>query len=111
MRCHWLLLLTLIQSLPAAGNWLEFRGPNGQGISEAKDLPLTWSEGQNIQWKTALPGRGASSPIVLSNQIWLTTATDNERSLRALLERSLDPNIAPARKAEVCCNGNDDRGR
>jgi outer membrane protein assembly factor BamB len=74
-------------SVQTAGqDWPEFRGPTGQGHSPERDLPLEWSESQNIVWKTAVAGRGWSSPVVAGGRIWLTTAT-NERgaaSLRAL---------------------------
>ena len=84
MRWQWILILALVQSVLASDHWLEFRGPNGQGISDSVGLPLNWSENRNIKWKSPLPGRGASSPVVLSNQIWLTTATEQEHSLRAV---------------------------
>jgi outer membrane protein assembly factor BamB len=78
-------LVLLLLSLPAfAEDWPEFRGPTGQGHAEAKGLPLTWSETQNVKWKVAIPGRGWSSPAVQGDRIWLTTATENGRSLRAL---------------------------
>ncbi|MEQ9407890.1 MAG: PQQ-binding-like beta-propeller repeat protein [Fuerstiella sp.] len=60
--------------LSAAGEWPEFRGPDGQGRSTATGLPLTWSETENIVWKTPIPGEGHSSPVISGNQIWLTTA-------------------------------------
>ena len=84
MRLLWLYLALLVRSLTAADDWREFRGSNGQGIADGAEVPLVWAEKQNIKWKTALPGKGASSPVVISNQIWLTTATENERSLRAI---------------------------
>jgi outer membrane protein assembly factor BamB len=60
--------------------WTEFRGPNGTGTAPGP-LPLTWSESTNVRWKTAIHGRGWSSPIVLGNQIWMTTATEDGRQL------------------------------
>jgi outer membrane protein assembly factor BamB len=84
MRRLWLYLTFLVHPLWAADDWREFRGVNGQGISDATEVPLVWSEKQSVKWKTALPGKGASSPVVISNQVWLTTATDNHRSLRAI---------------------------
>lgn len=57
---------------PAAGNWPLFRGPTGMGTSEAKNLPLTWSDSENIAWKVDLPGPGASTPIVFNDRIYLT---------------------------------------
>jgi outer membrane protein assembly factor BamB len=47
-------------------------------------VPTTWSETENIAWKVAIPGSGWSSPVVADGQIWLTTATDDGRSLRAV---------------------------
>ena len=68
----------------ALGNWPQFRGPDGQGHAVAHDLPEVWSETQNIVWKTPLPGRGWSSPVVWQSQIWLTTATEAGHKLHAL---------------------------
>ena len=44
--------------------WSRFRGPNGRGVSADKNTPTTWSETENLAWKTALPGFGASSPVL-----------------------------------------------
>src|SRR6266850_6917089 len=57
-----------------AGNWPQFRGPTGQGHSDERGLPLEWSESRNIAWKTPIPGRGWSSPVVADGRVWLTTA-------------------------------------
>lgn len=56
-------------------DWPRFRGPTGMGLSVAADLPLTWSDAENIVWKTPLPGAGASSPIVFGDRIYLTSYT------------------------------------
>lgn len=56
----------------AAGEWPQFRGPGGQGVSTAGNLPTSWSETENLRWKTPLPGPGASSPILVGNQVVLT---------------------------------------
>lgn len=63
-------------------DWTQFRGPGAQGRSDATGLPLTWSDEKNIAWKTALPGPGASSPIVLGNRIFLTCFTGFATSSR-----------------------------
>src|SRR2546426_3408666 len=66
-------------------DWPQFRGPTGQGHSTEPGLPIEWSESRNIVWKTPVPGRGWSSPVVADGRIWLTTATkDKGASLRAL---------------------------
>jgi len=76
--------MLLLSVLAPAENWTEFRGPTGQGHSRERGLPLTWSETENVAWKVPIPGRGWSSPVVVDDQIWLTTAMEDGRSLRAL---------------------------
>lgn len=61
----------LIQNVQAE-NWPQFRGPGGLGISDVKNLPVTWSETENIAWKTAMPGYGSSSPIALDGKLYVT---------------------------------------
>jgi outer membrane protein assembly factor BamB len=65
-------------------DWPQFRGPTGQGHSDEQGLPLNWTETKNIRWKVAIPGKGWSSPVVRGDQIWLTTATEEGKSLRAI---------------------------
>jgi len=65
----------------AAESWPEFRGPAGNGHSDATGLPLTWSETENIRWKAPVHGRAWSSPVVWGNQIWLTTATPDGKKM------------------------------
>ena len=68
----------------AADEWPQFRGPTGQGLSDAKGLPLTWSETNNIVWKTALPGIGYSSPVVSGERVWLTASPDKGKTRHVL---------------------------
>lgn len=68
----------------AAGDWPQFRGPTGQGLSGETGLPIEWSESKNVIWKSAIPGRGWSSPAIVGDQIWITSALDNGKSLRAI---------------------------
>lgn len=63
--------------LRAEEEWTQFRGPNGTGHSKSTGLPTTWSEDSNIKWKTPIPEKGWSSPVVLGNQVWLTTAKED----------------------------------
>jgi outer membrane protein assembly factor BamB len=71
-------------TLPLSAQWPQFRGPDGMGTAPNAKLPLTWAEGQNVRWKTAIHGRAWSSPVVLGQQIWVTTATPDGRQLSAL---------------------------
>jgi outer membrane protein assembly factor BamB len=65
-------------------NWPQFRGPRGDGTSQAKGLPLTWSESEHVRWKTAIHDRGHSSPVVWEGHVWLTTATADGHRLFAV---------------------------
>jgi outer membrane protein assembly factor BamB len=88
MNRRVLLAITLVfcfgPAWAVAADWPQFRGPDGQGHATSSDVPLTWSETENITWKVPLPGLGWSSPSIQGQQIWLTTATDESHSLRAL---------------------------
>ena len=77
-------LAAVLVVTPLSADWPQFRGPDGQGHSQATKLPLNWSETKNVVWKTTIPGRGYSSPVIAGNQVWLTTATAGGRSLRAI---------------------------
>jgi outer membrane protein assembly factor BamB len=77
-------ILLLLSTPVSAGDWPQFRGPTGQGFSDEQGLPLTWSEAKNVRWKVAIPGKGWSSPVIQGERIWLTTATDEGKSLRAI---------------------------
>lgn len=61
----------------AAKNWGQWRGPLATGEAPSASPPLTWDEGDgtNIRWKSQIPGRGHSTPIVWGERIFLTTAT------------------------------------
>jgi outer membrane protein assembly factor BamB len=55
-----------------AGDWTQFRGPGGLGISDETGLPIKWSATENLVWKAELPGPGASSPITLGDRVFVT---------------------------------------
>ena len=79
MRLRFTALLILMLSfatIATADDWPQFRGPGGQGHSQAADVPLSWSESENIAWKTEIEGNAWSSPVVLGKTIWLTTAIE-----------------------------------
>lgn len=87
LRCLVTLSLTIAASLTVAAEWPQFRGPDGQGHSDAKNLPVEWSEEINIAWKTDLPGKGWSSPVIDGNQIWMTYAIDDPLTEEAKKEK------------------------
>jgi outer membrane protein assembly factor BamB len=86
-----LILMTLAVVRPVAGgDWPEMRGPwrdghvQSTGDTKPIGLPLHWSETENIKWKTAIPFRGWSTPVVMGGQVWLTTATEEGHDFYAL---------------------------
>jgi len=92
MRSFSTFLIVLVcTSFALANEWPQFRGPAGQGHSDTKGLPVTWSESENVTWKTPIEGTGWSSPVILGDEIWMTTAIvtlaseeDARRHLEAL---------------------------
>ncbi len=79
-----LFVLSAFSIISAAENWPEFRGPSGDGSSDATGLPSEWSESKNVTWKTAIHGRGWSSPVVWGDQIWFGTATEDGTEMFAI---------------------------
>lgn len=62
-------------------DWARWRGPSGDGVAlESNKVPTQWSESQNVIWKTKVPGRGHSSPIIRDGKIFLTTADENKQT-------------------------------
>ncbi len=94
---HTLLLAILTGTAITAAaetQWPQFRGPTGQGISSATNVPLRWGATSNVVWKTAIPGRGWSSPVLADGRLYLTTAVNSADgapiSLRALCVNATD---------------------
>jgi outer membrane protein assembly factor BamB len=68
--------LLLSATITLGADWPGYRGPGADGRSDVKKLVTTWSEDENIVWKTPIHGRGWSSPVVLGGQVWVTTADE-----------------------------------
>lgn len=101
-----LLILTSLLSPAMAGDWPQFRGPGGQGHSTATGLPVRWSEDENIAWKVPVEGVGWSSPVVLDNKVWMTTAVVTlataEESEKFLAELGMPvPRVEVARRVTL----------
>ncbi len=89
-RCHLSCLSMLILATCAtqsfADNWPRFRGPNGTGVADDKNIPVQFDgkSGKNILWKVPLPGFGLSSPVVWDKHLFIQSATKNQRLLICL---------------------------
>ena len=75
-RVTAVLLLTGLVPLSAA-DWTAFRGPNGNGISTADNVPVRWGTDQNVAWKVNVPGKSNGSPVVSGDRIFLTSAEND----------------------------------
>jgi outer membrane protein assembly factor BamB len=83
-----LILVGFLAAVQVRGheNWPQFRGPNADGKSDAKGLPIQWSDTEKVKWKTATPDKHKawSCPVVFGNQVWITTAPVDGKKLSAL---------------------------
>jgi outer membrane protein assembly factor BamB len=66
-----------------AANWPMWRGPKGDGTTTESGLPQTWSQTENVVWKTPLPDRGNSTPVIWGGKVFVTQAI--EKAGRRLL--------------------------
>ena len=107
------LFVTLGSALAvSAAQWNQFRGPNGEGKTDA-NLPLEFGEGKNVTWKTPMPGKAWSSPVIWDNQVWFTNAEADGHKLWAVcldtktgkvLHNKLVFEIAKPQKSPVALN-------
>src|SRR5215510_11838550 len=75
-----LLAFVLVDSLSA--NWPQWRGPDSNGSTRtARNLPVTWSQTNNVLWRTKLPSWSAATPIVWADTIFVTSAEEGFVSL------------------------------
>ncbi len=65
---------TTPENVNAVENWPQWRGPTGNGTAPGSKPPVRWDENTNIEWKTAIPGEGHSSPVIWGDKIFLMTA-------------------------------------
>jgi outer membrane protein assembly factor BamB len=82
-----------VEMIPVEGEgtkyWPRWRGPSGQGLATGSGYVDTWSDTENVKWKTKLATPGNGSPIVWANHIFLTTAsTDGARRGIAAFDRA-----------------------
>lgn len=69
----FVLVAALMPIALEAEHWASWRGPSDNGMAET-DAPTTWSDTENVKWKTEIPGKGHSSPVVWGDRMFLTTA-------------------------------------
>ena len=80
----FILVSITIVNVSNAENWHQWRGANNDGISNETDVPIEWSQTENVRWRLPLPGEGASTPVVWKDKIFLTTADENNLVLMCI---------------------------
>ena len=70
--------------------WSRWRGPSGQGLVKSGKYTDKWSPTQGVKWKSAVPGRGHSSPIVWGDHIFLTTSHEEGAKVSMVAFRRSD---------------------
>ncbi len=68
--------------------WPGFRGPDNNGVSTTAKPPTIWNESENIAWKQKIPGKGSSSPIIVGNRVYITSAMPADQTADAPQELS-----------------------
>ena len=69
------LATSALQNSHAVDNWPNFRGPSGQGLTDADTkLPTEWGEDKNVAWKVAIDGKAWSTPVIWGDQVWVSNA-------------------------------------
>jgi outer membrane protein assembly factor BamB len=92
-----LAIALILVNVCLADDWPQFRGPSGDGMSTAANVPIEWTADENAAWKTPIPGNGWSSPVLAGGRVYLTTATGDadsgDVSLRAVCLNAADGKI------------------
>lgn len=80
----------LLARTVSAGDWPQFRGPHGNGVTQARNLPAEWGPDKNVKWFAKLPAPGNSSPIVSNGRVFVTCAEEGgkKRELHCLDART-----------------------
>ncbi len=89
-------LLLAATASAAETDWPQFRGPTGQGISAAVNVPIEWDATKNVQWSVELASRGWSSPVLVKGRLYLTGAVT-------------DPGTSDVALHAICCDAADGR--
>ncbi len=101
-----LLVLSITVKAHSEENWSQFRGPNAAGVSTHTKFPSKWSPSENIAWKTDLPGRSWSSPIVWGKKVFVTAvvnSVENEKPKKGLYFGGERPEPKSLHESKVFC--------
>jgi outer membrane protein assembly factor BamB len=88
-----LILLFLLSSIPASGNWPQFRGPENNMIAPGTNYPAEWNDSLNVKWTFDISGESWSSPIIYGDKIFMTTSVKEETA--APTNQQADEHLVP----------------
>ena len=91
------IVFTLTRTVLAQQNWPQWRGTDANGVSHAKNLPMTWSMTESILWKTELPSWSAATPIIWGDRIFVTSPSKAESGKEQTEQAPSDENHGPQR--------------
>ncbi len=77
-------LIPLLSAQEITSNWTHFRGSGLNGMAKGGGYPLSWNDSTNVSWKIPIEGKGWSSPVILNKQVWVTTASEEKKEMRAI---------------------------
>jgi len=86
LRIRLFVILAMLSVVPAlhAQDWPQWRGPNYNGSTEAKDLPTEFSKTQNVKWAAPMPGHGSGTPIIHGNKVFVSSTDPKAQQLLAM---------------------------
>ncbi|TWT38528.1 outer membrane protein assembly factor BamB family protein [Blastopirellula retiformator] len=93
-----LLIVAVMTDFAVGDDWRAWRGGRGDGVSQETDVPLTWSESENIRWKAELPGWGGSTPVIQDAGLIITCQDENGALFLQLFDKNYG---SPLRKIKV----------
>ncbi len=80
----FLAIIVMIVSAAHAADWPQWRGPNFNGSTDEKNLPVKWSQTENVAWSVDLPGPSAATPIVSADRVFISSVDSAADSLLAM---------------------------
>lgn len=72
--------MVLLPAVVHGGDWPQFRGPGGNGVAVGTKAPTQWDADKNVKWKAAIPGVGWSSPVIVGDKVFVTTAISDKQT-------------------------------
>lgn len=99
MKLLTILLLCAVSA--SAKDWPQWRGPNANGCSTDATPPVKWDEQTNVRWKTLIPGRGHSTPVIWGDTIFLTTAVVTDKTADPSATKTAEEGMGPWMKADA----------